>query len=111
MKRGNLERLRGDRFCGWTGAAQAVSSSKFRCPPGSNCPLAGIRALAACTFKARAFTGFALFNHLIRAGAAVAGYADPEAADFAVKIAPEYIGVDRSAPVCVISRTPTSNVK
>ena len=36
---------------------------------------------------------FALFNHLIRAGAAVAGYTGPEAADFPVKLAPEYIGV------------------
>jgi hypothetical protein len=39
-------------------------------------------------------TDFALFNHLIRAGAAVAGYADTEAADFAVKLAAGYIGVD-----------------
>jgi len=32
------------------------------------------------------FTDFALFNHIIRAGAAVAGYVDPEAADFPVKL-------------------------
>jgi hypothetical protein len=57
-------------------------------------PLAAIRALAACTFKTRAFTDFALFNHLIRARAAVAGYADPAAADFPVKLAPGYIGAD-----------------
>jgi len=38
--------------------------------------------------KTRAFTDFDLFNHLIRAGAAVAGYADPEVADFPVKLAP-----------------------
>ena len=37
---------------------------------------------------------FDLFNHLIRTGAAVAGYADPEAADFPVKLAPGYIGAD-----------------
>jgi hypothetical protein len=49
---------------------------------GSPCPLAAIRALTACMFKTRAFTDFVLFNHLIRAGAAVPGYADPEAADF-----------------------------
>ena len=29
------------------------------------------------TFKTRAFSDFALFNHLIRVGAAAAGYADP----------------------------------
>jgi hypothetical protein len=52
------------------------------------CPLAAIRALTARMFKTRAFTDFVLFNHLIRAGAAVAGYADPEAADFPVKPAP-----------------------
>lgn len=56
--------------------------------------LAAIRALAACTFKTRAFTDFALFNHLIRAGAAVAGCADLEAADFPVKLASGYIGID-----------------
>jgi hypothetical protein len=56
--------------------------------------LAVIRALAACTFKTRALTDFALFNHLIRAGAAVAGYADLEAADFPVKLAPGYMGAD-----------------
>jgi hypothetical protein len=39
-------------------------------------------------------TDFALFNHLIRAGAAAAGYADPEAADFPVKLAAGYIGAD-----------------
>ena len=38
-------------------------------------------------FNTRAFTEFALFNHLFRARAAVAGYADPEAADFPVKLA------------------------
>jgi len=59
-----------------------------------NCPFAVIRALAARTFKTRALTDFALFNHPIRAGAAVAGYADPEAADFPVKLAPGYIGID-----------------
>jgi hypothetical protein len=58
------------------------------------CPLAVIRALAACTFKTRALTDFALFNHLIRAGAAVAGYADLEVADFPAKLAPEYMGAD-----------------
>jgi len=42
----------------------------------------------------RSFTDFALFNHLIRAGAAVAGYADTEVADFPVKLAAGYIGVD-----------------
>ena len=57
-------------------------------------PFAVIRALAACTFKTRALTDFALFNHPIRAGAAVAGYADPEAADFPVKLAPGYMGAD-----------------
>jgi hypothetical protein len=36
----------------------------------------------------------ALFNHLIRAGAAVAGYADLEAADFPAKLAPGYMGAD-----------------
>jgi hypothetical protein len=56
--------------------------------------LAVIRALAACTFKTRALTDFALFNHLIRAGAAVAGYAGPEAADFPVKLVLGYIGID-----------------
>jgi hypothetical protein len=61
---------------------------------GENCPLAVIRALAACTFKTRALTDFALFNHLIRAGAAVAGYAGPEAADFPVKLVLGYIGID-----------------
>jgi hypothetical protein len=45
-------------------------------------------------FKTRAFTVVALFNHLIRAGAAVAGYGDLKAADFPVKFAPGYIGVD-----------------
>jgi hypothetical protein len=50
--------------------------------------LAVIRALAACTFKTRALTDFALFNYLIRAGAAVAGYADLEVADSPVKLAP-----------------------
>jgi hypothetical protein len=59
-----------------------------------DCPLAVIRALAACTFKTRALTDFALFNHLIRAGAAVAGYAGPEAADFPVKLVLGYIGID-----------------
>jgi hypothetical protein len=58
------------------------------------CPLAVIRALAACTFKTRALTDFALFNHLIRAGAAVAGYAGPETADFPVKLVLGYIGID-----------------
>jgi hypothetical protein len=33
-------------------------------------------------------------NHLIRAGSAVAGYADLEAADFPVKLAPGYMGAD-----------------
>jgi hypothetical protein len=33
-------------------------------------------------------------NHLIRATAAVAGYADLEAADFPVKLAPGYMGAD-----------------
>jgi hypothetical protein len=61
---------------------------------GKSCPLAVIRALAACTFKTRALTDFALFNHLIRAGAAVAGYAGPEAADFPVKLVLGYIGID-----------------
>jgi hypothetical protein len=56
--------------------------------------LAVIRALAARTFKTRALTDFALFNHLIRAGAAVAGYAGPEAADFPVKLVLGYIGID-----------------
>jgi hypothetical protein len=41
-----------------------------------------------------AFTDFALFNYLIRAGAAVAGYADPEATGFPVKLAAGYIGAD-----------------
>ena len=59
-----------------------------------DCLLAVIRALAACTFKTRALTDFALFNHLIRAGAAVAGYADLEVADFPAKLAPEYMGAD-----------------
>ena len=59
-----------------------------------DCPLAVIRALAAFTFKTRALTDFALFNHLIRAGAAVAGYAGPEAADFPVKLVLGYIGID-----------------
>jgi hypothetical protein len=36
----------------------------------------------------------ALFNHLIRAGAAVAGYAGPEAADFPAKLVLGYIGID-----------------
>jgi hypothetical protein len=44
--------------------------------------------------KTRAFTDFALFNYLIRAGAAVAGYADPEAAGFPVKLAAGDIGAD-----------------
>jgi hypothetical protein len=44
--------------------------------------------------KTRAFTDFALFNYLIRAGAAVAGYADPEAAGFPVKLAAGAIGAD-----------------
>jgi predicted RNase H-like HicB family nuclease len=56
--------------------------------------LAAIRALAACMCKTQAFTDFALLNHLIRARAAVAGYADPEAADFPVKLASGYIGID-----------------
>jgi hypothetical protein len=59
-----------------------------------DCLLAVIPALAACTFKTRALTDFALFNHLIRAGAAVAGYAGPEAADFPVKLVLGYIGID-----------------
>jgi hypothetical protein len=58
------------------------------------CALAAIRALAACTFQMWAFTDFALCDHLIRAGAAVAGYADPEAAAFPVKLAAGYIGAD-----------------
>ena len=58
------------------------------------CPADVIRALAAYTFKTRALTDFALFNHLIRAGAAVAGYAGPEAADFPVKLVLGYIGID-----------------
>jgi hypothetical protein len=60
----------------------------------SSCPSAAIRALAACMCKTQAFTDFALLNHLIRAGAAVAGYADLEAADFPVKLAPGYMGAD-----------------
>jgi hypothetical protein len=59
-----------------------------------NRPLAVIRALPACTFKTRALPDFALFNHLIRAGAAVAGYTGPEAADFPVKLVLGYIGID-----------------
>jgi hypothetical protein len=56
--------------------------------------LAAIRAPAARTFKTPAFTDFALFNHLIRATAAVAGYAGPEASDFPVKLAPGYTCAD-----------------
>jgi hypothetical protein len=65
----------------------------YRGSDGRSYAIAAIRALAACTFKTRAFTDFALFNHLIRARAAV-GYADPAAADFPVKLAPGYIGAD-----------------
>jgi hypothetical protein len=73
---------------------RAFSVTQLRIRNGSSCPLAVIRALAACTFKTRALTDFALFNHLIRAGAAVAGYAGPEAADFPVKLVLGYIGID-----------------
>ena len=38
--------------------------------------------------------GLLISTHLIRTGAAVAGYADPEAADFPVKLAPVYMGAD-----------------
>jgi hypothetical protein len=75
-------------------ARRPQRSLSRRAGNGSSCPLAAIRALAACTFKTLAFTDFALFNHLIRAGAAVAGCADLEAADFPVKLAPGYMGAD-----------------
>jgi hypothetical protein len=45
--------------------------------------------------ETRAFTDLTYsLNHLIRARAAVAGYADSEAADFPVKLAPGYTGAD-----------------
>lgn len=77
-----------------TTASGADLPLRGRSTNAEDCPLAVIRALAACTFKTRALTDFALFNHLIRAGAAVAGYAGLEAADFPVKLVLGYIGID-----------------
>jgi hypothetical protein len=45
-------------------------------------------------WQSAGFHWFRLLNHLIRAGAAMAGYADFEAADFPVKLAWGYIGID-----------------
>jgi len=72
----------------------ATEPSRVASLSADGCPFAIIRALAARTFKTRALTDFALSNHPIRAGAALAGYADPEAADFPVKLASGYIGID-----------------
>ena len=77
-----------------TAAYGADLPLRGRSTNAEDCPLAVIRALAACTFKTRALTDFALFNHLIRAGAAVAGYAGPETADFPAKLVLGYIGID-----------------
>jgi hypothetical protein len=65
----------------------------YRGSDGRSCAIAAIRALAACTFKTRAFTDFALCKSSHPRGMAVAGYGDPKAADFPLKLAPGYIGI------------------
>lgn len=69
-----------------------MQSGRFRRIPVE--PLSHHPSAGGLYVQNGALTDFALFNHLIRAGAAVAGYADPEAADFPVKLVLGYIGID-----------------
>jgi hypothetical protein len=71
------------------GAAGLPSAPEMPCAPRQLrlVPIADI-------WQSAGFHWFRLLNHLIRAGAAMAGYADFEAADFPVKLAWGYIGID-----------------
>jgi hypothetical protein len=58
------------------------------------CPLAATELWRPVRSKRRLSLTSPYANHLIRAGTAVAGYADLEAAVFPVKLAPGYMGAD-----------------